>query len=565
MIATDRYASLGELLRDAVVQWKTETALVEVNRKREVARFSYLEVKRAMDPLARRLQDLGVGAGTRVAICMSNQSRWPITGAAVLVRGGVIVPIDYKLTPKEQEAILAHAKPLVAVVEYPTFRQWKARVAEHVLVSEVPDGVTLPDYAARWEDTPRDRPPYDFVPRARGDQATLVYSSGTGGTPKGCMLPHGAYLEQIRTLGAVFPLDVGDKYFSILPTNHAIDFLCGFLGPFAGGATVIHQRTLRPEQIADTMQRYGVTHMAVVPLILESFERRIRDRLEEKSTFRQQAFEALKTVNAALTLKKPVTALSRRLLAPVHDAFGGELRYLFCGGAFVDRARAQFFYDLGIPVAIGYGLTEACTVLTVNDLSPFRADSVGKPLEGVEIDLRNVDPETSVGEVWVRSGTMMLGYLDEPELTAETIVDGWLRTGDLGYLDASGHLHLVGRSKNMIVTAGGKNIYPEDVESAFEGIDVDELVVVASNYVWPSGKLVDEKLVLVIRGGVGPALDADIAARNGRLADFKRVKGLVRVKEEFPRTASMKIKRDALAERLRATVDPSKLEPVGGT
>lgn len=565
MIATDRYQSLGELLRDALVQWKTETALVEVNRKREVARFSYLEVKRKVDPLAKRLQDLGVGADDRVAICMGNQSRWPISGAAVFLRGGVILPLDYKLTDREQEAILAHAEPKVVIAEYPAFRLWKHRVAEHVLVSEVPDSVTLPDYASRWEDALTGAGNYTFVPRARNDQATLVYSSGTSGTPKGCMLSHENYLEQIKNLGKLYPLNVGDRYFSVLPTNHAIDFLCGFLGPFAGGAMVIHQRTLRPEQIADTLERYEVTHMAVVPLILESFERRIRENLEKKSSLRQHAFEALRQVNAALTVQKPLAGLSRTLLKPIHDAFGGHLQFLFCGGAFVDRARAQFFYDIGLPVAIGYGLTEACTVLTVNDMKPFRPDSVGKPLDGVEIVLRNEDPDTGVGEVWVKSRTVMLGYYKEPALTAEAIQDGWLKTGDLGYFDAAGHLHLVGRSKNMIVTAGGKNIYPEDVEGAFESLDVEELCVVASNYVWPSGKLVDEKLVLVVRGPKSPSFLADVASLNAKLADFKRIKGVLRVTEDFPRTASMKVKRDALAEQLRRTVDPAKIENVGGT
>jgi long-chain acyl-CoA synthetase len=304
--------------------------------------------------------------------------------------------------------------------------------------------------------------------------------------------------------------------------------------------------------------------MAVVPLILESFERRIRERLDEKSSLRQHAFEALKTVNAALTVQKAVPTLSRTLLKPIHDSFGGELKFLFCGGAFVDRARAQFFYDIGLPVAIGYGLTEAGTVLTVNDMKPFRADSVGKALDGVTIELRNEDPDTSIGEVWVKSKTVMMGYMDEPELTKEAIVDGWLRTGDLGYFDAAGHLHLVGRSKNMIVTAGGKNIYPEDVEGAFESLDVEELVVVASNYVWPGSKLTEEKLVLVVRGPKSPTFEADVAVLNARLADYKRVKGLIRVTADFPRTASMKIKRDALAETLRSTFDPSKIETVGG-
>ena len=152
------------------------------------------------------------------------------------------------------------------------------------------------------------------------------------------------------------------------------------------------------------------------------------------------------------------------LLRQVHKAFGGELRAMFTGGAFMEPSTLQFFYDLGIPVANGYGLTEAGTVLTLNDLKPFRADTVGKPLPGVELRILNPDAE-GIGEVAAHSKTVMSHYLDDPELTAETIVDGWLLTGDLGRFDSSGHLQLFGRKKNMIVTEGGKNIYPEDIET----------------------------------------------------------------------------------------------------
>jgi long-chain acyl-CoA synthetase len=498
VIAPERYESLGELLRDALVQFKTETALIEVDRKREVARYTYLELKRAAEPLARRLQDLGVGAGTRVAICMSNQSKYLISAYAALFRGAVLVPVDYKLSAAEQEALLAHCQPHVLFTEYPIFRHYRALEVPHVLVTEAPASADLA-VASRWEATKLDAPAPDFVPRRREDQATLVYSSGTGGRPKGCMLSHGNYLEQYRTLSKLFPLEVADRYFSILPTNHAIDFMCGFIGPFAGGATVVHQRTLRPELIADTMERYEITQMAVVPLILEAFERRIDERLDERSEAAQALAFGLRNLNAALTLKGPRLGLSRKLLRPIHQAFGGHLKMLFCGGAFVDPTRARRFYELGLPVVIGYGLSEACTVLTVNDLKPFRADSVGGPLEDVSIRIQGADAQ-GVGEVWVKSPTVMMGYLDDPEQTAEALVDGWLRTGDVGWLDASGQLHLVGRSKNMIVTAGGKNIYPEDIEGAFEDLPCDELAVFASNYLWPGGKLTEERLVAVVRG-----------------------------------------------------------------
>ena len=166
--------------------------------------------------------------------------------------------------------------------------------------------------------------------------------------------------------------------------------------------------------------------------------------------------------NKLLTRRRPRVELSRKLLPQVHRAFGDRLLALGTGGGFMEASTLQFFYELGIPIANGYGLTEACTALTLNDFKPFRADTVGKPLPGVEIRIMSPDEE-GIGELAAHSKTVMSHYLDDPELTAETIVDGWLLTGDLGRFDSSGHLQLFGRKKNMIVTEGGKNIYPEDV------------------------------------------------------------------------------------------------------
>jgi long-chain acyl-CoA synthetase len=243
------------------------------------------------------------------------------------------------------------------------------------------------------------------------------------------------------------------------------------------------------------------------------------------------------------------------LLKPLHDEFGGKLRLIFAGGAFIDPNTARFFYDLGFPVVIGYGLTEASTVVTVNTLDPFRPDTVGKPVPGVQVEVREPN-EFGVGEVWVRGRTVMKGYLEAPELTAEAIVDGWLRTGDLGIIDAAGHLKLLGRAKNMIVTEGGKNIYPEDIESYFEDMpDCEEYCVFAANYIWPSRSMTGEQLVIVVRPEEGDqpteTLVADLKKRNRRLADFKRLAGYIVYADEFPTTASLKVKRNVLAEKLR--------------
>jgi len=262
-------------------------------------------------------------------------------------------------------------------------------------------------------------------------------------------------------------------------------------------------------------------------------------------------------------MRMPRPLLSRALLAPIHARFGGKLRTIFAGGAFVERELADFFYRLGIPVVIGYGLTEAGTVITVNDLSPYRADTVGRPLPGVELKLRDANDE-GVGEVYVRGRSVMHGYLDAPDLTAQAISEGFLRTGDLGLIDASGHLRLVGRAKNMIVTAGGKNVYPEDVENAFAAVDCEELCVLAEHVLRGALDRRDssgakragqgESLVIVVRARKGqawPGLLSALRAANRGLAEYKRVQSYVVLEREFPRTASLKIKREPLAALAR--------------
>src|SRR5206468_2305688 len=304
------------------------------------------------------------------------------------------------------------------------------------LVTEAPLGTDLAG-AFRWEDFKRKGAP-DFVMRQKDDVACIVYSSGTGGRPKGCVLTHENYLEQCRSLTAWYPFWPGVRYLSILPTNHAIDFMVGFIGPFVCGACVVHLRTLRPEFVRDAFVRYRITYVSLVPMILKNLERGLRAKFDELPSWKRALLNSMIAVN--------------RILNP--DAEG-------------------------------------------------------------------------IGEVAARSKTVMSHYLDDPELTLETIVDGWLLTGDLGRFDGQGHLQLFGRKKNMIVTEGGKNIYPEDIETVFDGLPVKEYSVFAANYIWPKKELGKESLVLVLRLEQNQKLDSalleDIAARNRRLPDFKRV------------------------------------------
>ena len=567
MIDLDQHSSLGSALREALDAFANETCLIEADRDRERTRLTYSDFKQMALPLARALQDAEFQPNDRCAIVMTNQSKWLISAYGVLYAGGVLVPLDYKLTAGEHLPLLAHSKAKFLIIEYhlwraitehPEFSNHKLKIA---LVTEAPPTADLRG-GFRWEEFRRKGDP-TFIPRKREDWACIVYSSGTGGRPKGCVLTHNNYLEQCKSLSAWYPFWPGVRYLSILPTNHAIDFMVGFIGPFVCGACVVHLRTLRPEFVRDAFVRYKITYVSLVPLVLKNLERGIRGNFENLSVFKRFILDRMIAINKVLTRSRPNVPLSRKLLPQVHKAFGGELLALITGGAFIEPSTLQFFYDLGIPVANGYGLTEGCTALTLNDLKPFRADTVGKALPGVEIRILSPDAD-GVGEVAAKSATVMSHYLDDPELTAETIVDGWLLTGDLGRFELSNHLQLLGRKKNMIVTEGGKNIYPEDIESVFEGIDIKEHSIFAANFIWPQKELGKELLVLVLHPDLNQEVTStvitDVAGRNRRLPDFKRIGGYLIWDKDFPRTASMKIKRNELAEQIRQATSRSSVK-----
>jgi long-chain acyl-CoA synthetase len=560
MLDLSKYNSIGAALQEAVKVFSNEICLIEADRDRENHRLTYREFRERTMPVAAALQNAEFSPADRAAIIMTNQSKWLIGAYAIFFSGGILVPLDYKLTPDEHWQLLKHSGVRALITEYPIWRllstapgRAAATELQTILVTEAPANADLAG-AQRWEQLGTDTTAVpEFHARNRTDAATIVYSSGTGGRPKGCVMTHENYLEQCVALTSLYPFAPGMRYLSILPTNHAIDFMVGFFGPFICGAAVVHLRTLRPEYVREAFTKYKITYVSLVPLVLKNLQTGLRARFDALPSGKRKVFDALVAVNKALTKSHPRLGLSRRLLSQVHDAFGGELRAIIVGGAFTEPQTLQFFYDLGIPVANGYGLTEAGTAITVNDLHPFRADTVGKPLPGMEV--RIITPAADgIGEVSVRSKTVMSGYLNEPELTAETIVDGWLMTGDLGRFDRHGHLQLFGRKKNMIVTEEGKNIYPEDIESVFEGLPVKEFCVFAANYIWPQKSMIGEHLLLVLHFDQGQTLTEDlrreITARNNRLLNYKRIHGLIIFDTDFPRTASMKIKRNVLAESL---------------
>src|SRR5271169_1164889 len=325
MLNLDQYTCLGEALRDALERWPNETCLIEADRDREKTRLTYSDFKDVALPLARALEDAEFNPGDRAAIIMTNQSKWLISAYALFYRGGVLVPLDYKLTAAEHLQLLAHCKAKCLVVEYFLWRaitqspEFKNHKVKKVLVTEAPLGADLAS-AYRWEEFRRKGDPA-FVSREREDTACIVYSSGTAGRPKGCVLTHENYLEQCKSLTAWHPFWPGVRYLSILPTNHSIDFMVGFIGPFVCGACVVHLRTLRPEFVRDAFVRYRIPYVSLVPMVLKNLERGLRAKFDELPARKRWMLDRLIGINKKLTRGRARVELSRRLLSQVHKAF----------------------------------------------------------------------------------------------------------------------------------------------------------------------------------------------------------------------------------------------------
>ncbi len=328
--------------------------LIEADREREKERLTYRDFKERADPLSKALQDGGFSAGARASIIMTNQSKWLISAYAIFFAGGVLVPLDYKLTPDEQWQLLKHSGATVLITEYPIWRQLSASAGraaatnlKTVLVTEAPANADLSG-PQRWEEFRGTGEPA-FVARKREDTACIVYSSGTGGRPKGCMMTHENYLEQCVALTSIYPFWPGVRYLSILPTNHAIDFMVGFFGPFTCGATVVHLRTLRPEYVREAFPKYEITYVSLVPLVLKNLQKGLQARFEALPAGKRKVFNFLVGLNQALTKSRPRLGISRRLLNKSMTRLGESFAPSLSAAPLPNRRRCNFSTTSGFP------------------------------------------------------------------------------------------------------------------------------------------------------------------------------------------------------------------------
>lgn len=285
----------------------------------------------------------------------------------------------------------------------------------------------------------------------------LIFTSGTTSAAKGVMVCNRNLTENVYACQCYVYLKPTDRLFSVLPLHHTYESTIGFLYPFSQGASVAVCEGLK--YIVPNLKESKPTAMLAVPLLIESLYKKITQNIK-KSGKETLVNSMIHVTNA---LKMVGIDIKRKVFAEIHENLGGNLRIIVSAAAPIDRKIGKWVEDIGITFLQGYGLTETAPIAALTPEADPRVGSVGKPVVCAEVKIENPN-EDGEGEVWIKSSTLMLGYYENEEATNEVIKDGWFNSGDIGYQDKDGFIYITGRSKNVIVTANGKNIYPEEIE-----------------------------------------------------------------------------------------------------
>lgn len=557
-------------------------------------RYTSREFFDTIRDLALGLAAVGVRPGDRVALLCENRPEWLIADFAILTIGAVTVPVYPTLPPAQTGYILADAGATVVIVSDET-QSAKVRASW----TELPELRTLVviDPSSAEDGSAEDRETTLSALRQQGHQrlihedglgreykesasalgadqlATIIYTSGTTGDPKGVMLTHGALVANLLDVDTMVRITDEDNALSFLPLCHALERTTVYLYLFKG-VTVTFAESL--DTVGRDMQQVRPTLMTGVPRVYEKLHARVLETVSQASPLRRWLFHwalAVGHASAEGALAGSSPSAYTRLVWPwadqlvlskIRDRTGGRLRFVVSGGAPLPVTVAEFLFAVGIPVLEGYGLTETAPVLTLNPEDAPRLGTVGKALPRVELDLADD------GEVLARGPNLMRGYYGQPDATAKAIVDGWFHTGDIGIIDDDGYLAITDRKKELIVTAGGKNVAPQPIE---QKIKQDPLVAEAmlvgdrqpfiAVLIIPdfealsmalNGVATTDREALVARADAKRLYERIVERVNAELAAYERVRKLALVPAELSvetgeLTPTLKIKRRVVADR----------------
>ncbi len=580
------YDNLLELFEAGTVHHEDEVAL-QHHDGGIVERYTYADLDARADCAARLLRAEGVEEDVPVLLAGENRPQWGMAYFGILRAGGIAVPVEPDSTVEEFVNFIRSSRARVVVlsdrIADDVADDLRERLADEGLPATILtlDQLTTPalepaDAADGGRiqtldpEVDRDWEPKEALMQQAQDGsqlASLIYTSGTTGEPKGVMLTHDNFTSLLANLESVFEIDESDEFVSVLPLHHTFEFACGFLLPISKGATITYLDELSGEELTSALQTTEATALVGVPALWELLHRRIQGAIDDAPEPLDTILRWLQNTNRTLRETFGIN-LGSTLFGPVHEALGGNMRYLVSGGAALPGEILESFYGLGFDLYEGYGLTEASPVLTVNRPDEgLEPGSVGRPLPEIEVEIDDPD-EDGVGEIVAKGPNVMEGYLDLEEKTAEVLDDGWLRTGDVGRIDRDGRLEIVGREKEVIVTSGGENVYPDELEDFYGDHEaIDELSIVGLPD--DSGS---ERVACLVRPDVSETVDAETIAeaqddirewfrvQGSRTASHRRVRVLRFWYDDFPRTATRKIQRTEVVDLLEKMLETERAE-----
>jgi len=574
--------SMREYPRDAAFRWHDGSGWTSLSS----ADFEELVAACAAGLLVH-----GVKAGDRVALLSENRMEWALVDFACLQIGAIVVPIYPTLLAEQLEYLLNDAGPVAVfcstaeqVQKVQSIRERCPALREIIAMDAAPDSVSLDKMLELGRLNMDDKQP-EIDRRANAveasDTATIIYTSGTTGHPKGVMLTHGNLVENVLAVASVVPMGPDDRCLSFLPLSHVLERMAGYYYMISQGVSICFAQSV--ETVAADMLTIRPTVMISVPRLYEKIYGRVLEAANTGSPTKRKIFFWAKAVGerwATRMIRKQPIGFSLAMQKKLADTLvfrklqartGGKLKLFVSGGAPLAREIAEFFFSAGLPIYEGYGLTETSPVITVNTPEHFRPGSVGPTLPGVEVKI------AEDGEILTRGPSVMTGYYNRPEDTAEVLIDGWLYTGDIGHLDDDGFLYITDRKKDILVTAGGKNVAPQPVENELKLHKyVSEAVLIGDRRRYLTVLLapsLEPLMDFAAREGLGstpsevvhhPAVQHIygqlITETNERLASFEQIKYFRVIDHEFTLedgqlTPSLKVKRKAVNEKYEKLID----------
>lgn len=587
--------TLGKVFWNRVQRYGSRVAL-KTKRNEAWTTISWQEWGRNVKLFSRGLIALGLEERECVALLSENRPEWTYADLALLSINALDAPIYSTNLPDAVEHIVKDSGSRFIVVstedQLKKIKEIRGAVPhlEKAILMD-PRRVHSEDWVLTFQDVQKlgeeKGDTKEFEKRLDAvqpeDLATLIYTSGTTGPPKGVMLTHENFLSDVRGVKEVIPLRESDVALSFLPLSHSFERMAGYYTVLYVGGTIAYAESI--DKVPENIQEIRPTVMCSVPRLYEKMHTRILNMVEHEPPAKRKIFdwsmevggEVTKLLSARkevpLSLKLKHRLADKLVFGKLRERMGGHLRFFVSGGAPLAREIAEFFYSAGILILEGYGLTETSPVITANRPDNFKLGSVGQPLPNVEV---KIAPD---GEILTRGPNVMKGYYNRPEDTQEVMSeDGWFATGDIGYLDQDNFLHITDRKKDIIVTAGGKNIAPQNLENVLKLNRYIEQVCILGdkrkflaalvvpsfpeleNYAKENGIPADDRRRLIDHPRVRQLFQDAVDEVNAQLARYETIKKFTVIPHEFSQntgelTPTLKVKRRVVSEKYKDLID----------